>query len=271
MHQSQSRQHTKKMSLKLFLIFSIFSKCIFAEVTDFIKYKSECQTTKIENGSTIEIQGFHQILLQCWTIRFKVESGLPYTKICNDDEVCKDLVCCPFRVSKYYEPVERYIYPRLLASDPCKIPGTDISGIYKKKSECPENTIEHKVCRFDFCENFVCCPIKKKVVQVYKAVEGKCLFESVEERLTETVGDSCKFGYQKTQATCRPYFQCVTTKHLYDVDSCTFSNITKWQEVPICGYDDCGTPFVCCEDFDDKNENTFSYLCNYDNIYAQIN
>lgn len=262
------------MSLKLFLIFSIFSKCIFAEVTDFIKYKSECQTTKIENGTTIELQGFHRILLQCWIIRFDVEAGLPYTKICNDDEVCRDLVCCPSKVITSevpdYDPVDRYIYPRLIASDPCKIPGTDISGIYKRKSECPENTIEHKVCRFDFCKNFVCCPIKKKVVPVYKAVEGKCLFETIEERLTETVGDSCELKFSTKTATCRPYFQCIAVKHLYNVDSCTFRNITTWKEVPICGYDDCGTPFVCCEDFDDNSENTFSYLCNY-YICSQIN
>lgn len=249
------------MSLKLILILSIFSKCIFAEVTDFIKYTSECKTTKIENGTTIEINGTHHILLQCWKIRFEVESGLPYTKICDDDEVCRDLVCCPG--STTYGPVERYIYPRLIASDPCKIPGTDISGIYKRKSECPENTIEHKACRFDFCENFVCCPIKKKVAPVYKAVEGKCLFESVEERLTETVGDSCKTGVFDKPGTCRPYFQCSSIKHLYNLDTCTFSNITSFAEVPICGYDDCGTPFVCCEDFDDLNSNTKSYLCNY--------
>lgn len=260
MLQSQANR-TKKMSLKLFLILSIFSKCIFGEVSDFIKYKSECQITiKIKNGTTLEVQGFHQILLQCWSIRFDVEAGLPYTKICDDDEVCRDLVCCHERFSKY-DPIERYVYPRLIASDPCKIPGTDIQGIYKKKSECPENTIEHKACRFDFCENFVCCPTKKKPVPVYKAVEGKCLFETELERLTETVGDSCGYGYYKRAATCRPYFQCISTKHLYNPDTCSFNNITSWMEVPVCGYDDCGTPFVCCEDFYDKNENTKSYLC----------
>lgn len=265
MLQSQANR-TKKMSLKLFLILSIFSKCIFGEVSDFIKYKSECQTTKIENGTTVEVHGVHKILLQCWVIRFQVEAGLPYTKICDDDEVCRDLVCCPRKGSAEhheYEPVERYIYPRLLAADSCKIPGTDIQGIYKKKTECPENTIEHKACRFDFCENFVCCPTKKKAVPVYKAEEGKCLFDTEEERLTETVADSCGIGYFKRPGTCRPYFQCLPIKPLYKPDSCSFNNVTSWMEVPVCGYDDCGTPFVCCEDFNDKNENTKSYLCKF--------
>lgn len=235
------------MILKLCLILSILSKCIIGEVSDFIKYESKCKTTRIENGTKMEVDGIHTIFLQCWWLTIDAEAGLSYEKFCNDDEVCRDLVCCPGN-SEDYDPIERYIYPRLLSSDPCKIPGTNISGIYKRKTECPEQIEEHKVCRFDFCENFVCCPIEE-VVPVYKTVEGKCLFDTEEERLTETFGDSCPGG------TCRPFFQC---PNYNKSDSC----IPEWKKSSICGYDECGTPFVCCAEVIETHKNSKSFFGN---------
>lgn len=251
------------MTLKLCLLLSIFLKCCFCDESEFIKYERECTGTELKNGSKTEVDGIHTIFLQCWSFTRDAEAGLPYPKICNDDEVCRDLVCCPKHSVKYttqstgniieYDPIERYIYPRLLSSDPCRVPGTNISGIYKRRSECTEKFVEHKVCRFSFCKDFVCCPVKK-TIPVYEPVEGKCLFETEEERLTETVGNPCKYGYKST-GTCRPYFQCVSTQRL---DSC---NVSKSQDVSVCGYDDCGTPFVCCADVDETiHMNTKSFF-----------
>lgn len=240
------------MILKLIVIFSILSKCIHCEISDFIEYKSKCKTTRIaKNGTKIDVEGIHTIFLQCWWLRIDAKAGLGYEKFCEDDEVCRDLVCCEGKSGELdYDPIERYIYPRLLSSDPCKIRGTNISGVYKRKSECPENVEEHKVCRFDFCENFVCCPLIEAVDPVYKAVEGKCLFETEEERLTETIGNS------KPGCTCRPYFQC---PNIRKSDVC----VPEWQKNSICGYDDCGTPFVCCSEVNEKHKNSKSFFGNF--------
>lgn len=164
-------------------------------------------------------RGFHKLIEHCPRIQEEVRNGAPFPRIC-DYEVCRDMVCCPIgglrrksEVCFRYDNATYKIENRLNQEDYCTINGA--KGIYKIKSDCNSTAavLNQRVCDYDFCKGFVCCPMTDVVPIFSNSLETKVF--------VDIIGGSCvdeitgEAGICKPSERCHDFTQLVSTRRNY--------------------------------------------------------
>lgn len=119
---------------------------------------------------------------------------------------------------------------RLTQQNSCTINGEE--GIYTRIKDCPsienENNIT-KVCNYNICQGWVCCPITKNDDKPIRRLS----FIDWNFRYTKIVAGSCVDESTGLEGTCMSAQRCNPN---YNELSLNYT---------ICGYDFC-TEFICC-------------------------
>lgn len=216
-----------------FLIFSgffVFCAGNYGNIS-LIDFDDSCL---LENGEN----GLYATLTNCPNKLKELKLGGKFLKICENYEICWDVVCCnvkPIYGSEYdlTKRLER-------GNKACKVQPTGVEGTYALKKYCPslvdESISKDPICPFTFCENYVCCPqnttdVLEKSTEI-DFFEETCIFDEVFDYNLAYEG--------RTSCLCKPYFKCDEYANSYDWENDKFSvNVT------LCGYN-CCVPMVCC-------------------------
>lgn len=236
--------------MKKFWFFVIL--CSFIQLstqTDYIKFTEKCIVEKTQK------EGIHTFLKDCASIVKELIEGVPFPRVCEEDTICKNVVCCHQTkpLDEYESNIPKELRKQIFLS-PCGSDGK--SGVFKPIDNCEKkNQIENikPICKFDFCGEYVCCNEPKEVVpEVLKDTisneMGKIsipkdwkvcyhhhnVFDGV-------VGEPCTIKATGGSGTCRDKAQCPYYKKM--TASSHKENIT------LCGYESC-LDIVCCPEID---------------------
>lgn len=235
-----------------FVILLAFIQISTANVTEYIKYTEKCIVEKSQN------EGMHRFLKNCPSIVKGLIEGEPFPRVCEEDTICKNVVCCPdTEPEKYQLNVLTEIRKQIFLS-PCGADGK--SGVFKPVDNCEKkNQIENlkQICKFDFCGEYVCCSEPKEIVQV-EVQKDTISNENGKISIPEdwktcyhhhnvfdgVIGEQCTIKATGGSGTCR------------DKAQCTFYNKMERRgekvNITMCGYESC-LNIVCCPEIDFEN------------------
>lgn len=237
-------------NLLYLLILSLFQISIEGSISDYIKYTESCIVQKTEK------EGIHRILKECPSIVKDIISGESFPRVCEEDTICKDVVCCPEvePINDYHLDIPSLLRKQLFLS-PCNITGN--IGIFKPIENCDKKLrIENdkQICKFDFCGEFVCCKDMEETKEKDKFElpdEWKlCSNHNNVASNDGVIGEECTVKATGETGICRDQMQCPFYKQLNQIEN--NSNIT------FCGYESC-LDIVCCPQIDFEKTGTVDH------------
>lgn len=230
-------------NLSIFLIIAVVCLSTAIESNDYQKFTEKCIVNKTQK------EGVHRNYQQCESIIKDLVSGEPFPRVCDEDTICRDLVCCPENIP--FQSYEKDILTQLrqlLFLSSCSADGK--SGVFKPIENCDKkNRLEdkRKICKFDFCSEYVCCYEPKEIKNDF--VENKdgnfeiprdwenCLHLFGE--FLGIIGEQCTVEETGTPGTCRDKHQCPFYGQAEN----------QGMKKTFCGYESC-LDIVCCPQID---------------------
>lgn len=223
--------------LNIFLILTIVQISTASE--EYEKFTEKCIVEKTQK------EGVHRNYLDCPSTIKDLVSGEPFPKICEEDTICSDFVCCPEIIPLYsWVPDILTQLRKLIFLSSCSVDGK--SGVFKQIENCEKkNRIEDdkKICKFDFCSEYVCCYEPNDVKNDFvENKDGKfkiptdwqhCLHRF--STFLGIIGETCTVEETGKAGTCRDVHQCPFYSHKEN----------KGMKKTFCGYESC-LNIVCC-------------------------
>lgn len=221
-----------------FLLLSLF-QISFVKSSEYIKYTENCIVQKTQK------EGIHRILKDCPSIIQDIILGEPFPRICDEDTICKDVVCCPeFKpTDEYQSDVLSQLRKKIFLS-PCNITGK--SGIFKPNENCDEKhriEDEKQICKFDFCGEYVCCNDVEGAKGKFELPEDWRLCSNHNNAASNdgVVGEDCVVKATGESGICRDEGQCPFYKQA--------DQLVNKTNKTICGFESC-KDIICCPQID---------------------
>lgn len=214
-----------------------------SESTDYEKFTEKCIVDKTQK------EGVYRKLQDCKSTIKDLVSGKPFPRVCEEDTICRDLVCCPEII-----PFEDYMpniltqLRKLINLSQCSVDGK--LGVFKPIENCEKkNRLEDKtkICKFEFCGEYVCCNEPKEIKNDFVENEvgkfeipsdwGTC-YHAFNDFIG-IIGEICTVEETGTAGTCRDVHQCPFYKQKEN----------HGMNKTLCGYESC-FDLVCCPQID---------------------
>lgn len=231
----------KKLSILIFLTIVQTSTSNETEsLKDYIKFTEKCVVPETQT------EGVHRDFTVCTSVIRDLVSGKPFPRVCEENTICRDLVCCPEIVPfESYQPDILTQLRKLIFLSPCSVDGN--SGVFKPIENCDEKNrmvYETKICKFDFCGEYVCCKEPKSVfvsneVGKYQIPNDWQTCLHLFGEFIGIIGETCTVEATGEAGICRDPHQCPYYSQKEN----------KGMNKTYCGYESC-LDIICCPQID---------------------